>query len=159
MVASNSNAPGPAGILPDPRQSTKHPERPGEGASAFDLGRYKDHAATLQALVTILALLVAGGWTYVLFIQNRERNPKASVEHLIQPVPLTEELILLRTAVKVTNIGKVLLSVDDTTVWIQQIMPLVDCGGDARCPMTLVAAGKSVRAGDEPQVGWPLLDD
>jgi hypothetical protein len=106
----------------------------------------------------VLALIVGGVWTYWLFVQNREKSPKALVEHAVERILLPENQALLRASVRVTNVGQVLLSVGKMTARVQQIAPLADCGGDANCPKELLSAGSSPRVGEEHVARWPAMD-
>jgi hypothetical protein len=84
----------------------------------------KDIAQTVQAFATAVAILIGGFWTYNLFIQKREKHPKAKTEHQTFYKQLIEGKALLCLDVTVSNVGGVLLSLIPKGIHIRQILPL-----------------------------------
>lgn len=77
----------------------------------------------IESIVTIIAIIIGGIWTYVLFIKNREKYPKAKINHQIEEVTISEE-ILIRLKIEIINLGKVKLPIKSGEVRLQQIKPL-----------------------------------
>lgn len=121
---------------------------------------WKDRAQTVQAMATAIALIVAGFWTYLLFVQNREQAPKADMEHTFTRITLDSDRALLRVAAKVTNTGKVLFLAGDVTARVQQIIPLASLEQCRRpeCPSQLLSKTGNVRPDGKSIAQWPLLD-
>ena len=93
-------------------------------------------AEIAQAVFTILAILVAGVWTYRLYRQKRQRYPRAAVAHTVLWEQIGQQA-LVRAVVRVENIGEVLLRLDRSELILQQVLPLtkvlqekVDTGGE-----------------------------
>lgn len=100
----------------------------------------KFYAEALQPAVTVLAILAAGVWTYKLFIQNRQKYPRANVTHSFTAWKLGSERVLVHVAVRIENIGQSLISIQSGFVRLQQVLPLegdllrqIECGEDAVC--------------------------
>lgn len=93
---------------------------------AFKAGGIKEPVQTIQAVVTIIALLMGGIWSYNLFIKHRELYAKADIQHKIATVRLTNDKILLRVAVSIHNSGNVLLPLREGEVRIERVLPLSD---------------------------------
>ncbi len=108
-----------------------------------------DTAVSVSELILNLAqaaaLVVAAVWAYNKFIRQRERWPRATMEHKIQHIDLGNKQRLLRVVEKVTNTGTVLLRLAERKTWIQQILP-ADRG--------LLAA---FEAGDSLEAPWPAI--
>jgi nitrate reductase gamma subunit len=75
----------------------------------------------IQALFTILAIIIGGIWSYMLFIKRRQRFPRAIVEHQVFHKTLAKDKILLNLTTIITNTGEVLLELEKCVVRIQQI--------------------------------------
>ena len=112
---------------------------------------YKNIAETVQYIVTAGAIIVAGLWTYYLFIENRSNYPIADIELSYVKFNVLEDKILIHASVKITNKGSVLLKAEEAELRLRQVTPLpeetvkiINSGGD------LVAEG-------ETEVMWPLI--
>jgi len=84
---------------------------------------WKESAEAAQASATAVGLLAAGVWTYLLFVRNRERYPKARVEHVVNHWRSSGTLVL-RLTVRVMNQGKVVISIGETRALVQALMPV-----------------------------------
>lgn len=109
--------------------------------------------ASVQSCATVIALIVGGIWTYKLFIQRRQRFPRATVEHHVTERDLPGEKRLLRVVTKITNTGEVLLSLETGRTWIQQVLPVPKDIADQ-----LERHHDPVEAG-ETQIQWPLIGE
>jgi hypothetical protein len=111
----------------------------------------KDWVEIAANAVTIVALAVGGAWTYLLFVRNRERFPCASLSQSVQCFRISPEVRVVHVAVRIENVGKVLLSVRKMECRLLQVLPLV--GSLAKRiaePATLVESGRQC-------IAWPLL--
>lgn len=106
----------------------------------------------LESLATILAIFLGGIWTYMLFIKNREKFPKADITHKIEQINRKNDVIL-RLTVGIENLGKVKLPVNSGEVRLQQIKPQT---------ATVVNAIKSFRenkSSKKREIEWPVLEE
>ncbi len=83
----------------------------------------KDLADIIQALVTTLALIIGGAWTYLLFVRKRQRFPRAKIEHRVTHMAVSAEATLLSIDVIISNIGDVLLSLVSGEIEVRQVLP------------------------------------
>jgi hypothetical protein len=84
----------------------------------------KDIAAIAESYAKILALAAAGFWTYVLFVRQRQRYPRATIRETGVLRRLDKDRNLLTVGVQLKNIGQRLIEVDYITVVVQQLAPL-----------------------------------
>ena len=110
--------------------------------------QWKEIAEAAQATVTALGLLVAGWWTYTLFVKKREPYPKANVEHRIAHWRLQDRIVLHLT-VRITNVSSVVLTIPSILARVQQLLPMTE-----QTVSDLSATG--IPAG-ESEIPWPLL--
>ena len=73
--------------------------------------------------VTTVAIVLGGWWAYCRFVRQREKYPRATVEHSIACERLSGNAILVRVGVKVSNISSVLLKGETGTLRIQRVSP------------------------------------
>lgn len=120
------------------------------------LSGVKDTADTVKSIAEIIGLGVGGFWTWLLFVKNRQDYPRAKVGHTISRFTLANGSRLLRVQCTVTNIGPVLLRLDSTFTWVQQILPL------PKDFETAFGAGKDPLATLGPsdsEYGWPVVGE
>lgn len=81
-------------------------------------------AAIAKAWATVIAIAVAGTWTYLLFVRQRQRYPRATMVQtgLVRDLDATQRV--LTVGVALTNIGQRLIQVDYVTTVVQQLAPL-----------------------------------
>jgi hypothetical protein len=84
----------------------------------------KDAAAIIESYAKTLALGAAGLWSYLLFVRQRQRYPRASIKESGIVRKLDKDRHLLTVGVQLTNIGQRLIEVDCVRVVIQQLSPL-----------------------------------
>jgi hypothetical protein len=116
---------------------------------------FKDMAETVQAVATTVALFVGGAWTYTLFVRKRQRFPRATTEHSLEIKKLSSDLLLVHLAVRVKNLGEVLLQLSDSDVQLRQLMPLQ--AELERALIKKISAGQDSVAEGESEVDWPGL--
>lgn len=114
--------------------------------------RVKDSANILQSIFTVIALIISGTWGYWLFVQNRQRYPRATIEHQITHRPISDDKLLLHVVLNVHNIGNILLSIISIKTRVHQVFP----------PSTEIL--EKIKKGESPliegysEIGWHLLD-
>ncbi len=64
------------------------------------------HIGVIKDIFTVLAIIVGGIWTWMLFSTYRESYPRLSIEHRITHRRLSNEQILLIVDANTSNIGK-----------------------------------------------------
>ena len=84
---------------------------------------FQNFLQNLESVATILAILIGGVWTYILFIKNREKFPKADITHSIEKINRKNDVIV-RLTIEIKNLGKVKLPVKSGEVRLQQIKPV-----------------------------------
>jgi hypothetical protein len=99
----------------------------------------------------MVALAVAGWWTYSRFIKQRQPFPRATVELVIAHRQLAAEHTFLRVVAKVTNVGNALLETELLRADVSQVLPVA--------PETAakLAEGSLVPEGDR-EAAWLFLD-
>lgn len=86
----------------------------------------KDFGEGIKPFIEVVAIIVAGLWSYRLFIKNRTEYPYAELAHNISHVNLDNKHIYLCVLVTLKNAGNVLLELDISKMFVQQIIPLLD---------------------------------
>jgi hypothetical protein len=117
----------------------------------------KSYLDILQSLVTISAVVVAGLWTYFLFIQGRNWSPHANIEHKLSHIELSKELNLIRVEVDVSNTGMSQLRLAKTVIRIQQILPIPSCGENGHCARQEVKIALEKIERESDGFTWPLI--
>jgi hypothetical protein len=118
---------------------------------------FKDRVDIVQAIVTIGAVFVGGFWTYDVFIKERRQFSHANIEQKITHLALSNQDILLRVGLDVTNAGSSLMAIQRSTIWVQQILPAADCETVSPCARSELreAAAEVTRKND--RFSWPLI--
>lgn len=106
----------------------------------------------LESLATILAILIGGIWTYILFIKNREKFPKADITHKIEKINRKQDVIV-RLTIKIENLGKVKLPVESGEVRLQQIKP------SNSSVINAVERFQENKNAKKREIGWPILEE
>jgi hypothetical protein len=83
----------------------------------------KDAFASLESIFKVLAFLVAGYWTYRLFVKKREKFPRAKLKHTVSFWDGSETGRIIRVALLVENDSDVLLQIPAGHTWVQQMKP------------------------------------
>lgn len=117
------------------------------------LSKAKDFADIVHSFFTVLGIVVGGVWTYMLFIEKRQRYPRAKATHAITHKPLGHNSVLLHVTTDISNSGEVLLRLESGFTRVQQLLPP---------PPEVVAAIK--KGGDPVPAGkteypWPLVGE
>ena len=114
----------------------------------------KELASVLESCAKILAVAVGATWTYLLFVRQRQRFPRAKIEHTLVQYPLPGGKVLLHLNVCITNIGNVLLQVATAKVEIYRVRPWEDALVKA------IESGAQIIARGPKQklIDWPLVE-
>ena len=105
----------------------------------------------ISSSILAIAVVVSGVWGYWLFVQNRQRYPRASIKHSITHVPLAEGKLLLHVTETVRNEGSILLSLKCIETRIQRVDPPPDT------LLQSIAEGKPLLAEGKTEYLWPLI--
>jgi hypothetical protein len=84
-----------------------------------NVSNFREIAQTIQAIITVLALIVGGFW----FLQKRQKYPRAGIEHLISHRLIANDGVLLSIGVTIYNKGNVLLSLATGEIYVKQMLP------------------------------------
>lgn len=100
---------------------------------------------------TGLGIIGAGIWAYLRFIRQRDKFPKAELDHRVAFHRLSEDRLLLRVGLFVRNSGNVLLSWKEGGVRIQQVAP---------CPSHIVKWIEGELSRQNTMEGnWPVIGE
>ena len=111
----------------------------------------KDIVEIVQGIVTIVAILAGGIWTYLAFVRKRLRYPRAKLSITIDSSQIAPDYRLVHVAVQIDNTGYVLLAPEYAEVRLRQVMPL-----PAEIESRLKPGFDPV-APDEKELPWPLI--
>jgi len=106
---------------------------------------------SIEELLTIIAIVVGGVWTYWLFVKNRQTLPRASLKHTIAHAILGDDKVLLHVTVSISNLGNVILSIVSFKTRIHQVLPLDD---DIE---VVIRKGEDPVQDGETEIEWPLV--
>lgn len=88
------------------------------------ISQLKEIAEFLQAVFTILAIIVGGIYSYYLFWKTRPIFPRANITHHLGHRPIANDKLWLHVSVKISNAGDVLISLVEGEVRISKVLPL-----------------------------------
>jgi len=105
----------------------------------------------IQSAVTVIAVVIAGIWTYTLFIKGRQKYPRARLTQAIVHKPLPDGRWWIRVDAGIENVGNVLLSIVHAETTIQQILPILPdlVGENAVLPICSESPG---------EIDWPNVE-
>lgn len=93
----------------------------------MEIEQYDKFVEFFNHILTAVGVIIGAFWTYHLFIKNRQKYPKAEIEHKIEIRDvLGENFQLITLLVTVKNISQILLPVEEYSVEIFQILPAID---------------------------------
>ena len=117
-----------------------------------EVARSKNILDNLQAVATIGAIIAGGSWTYLLFVQQRQRFPHLKLEHKITHVPLPEHRILLVLDVTHSNVGTIKVNFSTADIRIYGLKRRPDLSRN-----TIDLLNKGLPGDIEPTAMWALL--
>jgi hypothetical protein len=107
-------------------------------------------ADTFESFVTALALIIAGAWTWLVFVRQRLGKPKLATS--IQPyVVRCDDGWIVHVAVSLSNNGSVLARLCSAELRLRQLIPLPQEVSD------LARGGADIVYKGETSVAWPML--
>ncbi|MDR4484950.1 MAG: hypothetical protein R3B95_17385 [Nitrospirales bacterium] len=112
----------------------------------------------MQAIVTICAIFVGAWWTYNTFVKERQSYPHAIIGQTISHIPLSESINLLRLEITLTNTGTSALSINESTMRVQQILPLLPCTSDP-CHFVEINNELTKIQKEVNRFTWPLISE
>ena len=77
-----------------------------------------------KSLVTTIAILTGGLWTYNLFIKKRQGFPKIKLTHNMFCLSLNRDKCLIHIEITIVNKGNILAILNKAEIGIYQILPL-----------------------------------
>jgi len=89
------------------------------------LSHIKEWSEIVQSILTSVALVAGGSWTYYNFIYKRERWPRAEV-HLCGTSYVEGGRVFLSVKIHIKNIGQLLLPIVCVQTRVQQVSPLTE---------------------------------
>jgi hypothetical protein len=106
-------------------------------------------ASGVQSTFAVLAIVVGGLWTYLLFVRNRLGKPCAETGHSVVVKDLGAEGKLVHVVVRVKNGSAVMMSLKSGEVRLSPMLPLL--------PETLrmLEEFRQPRRTGESEVDWP----
>jgi len=115
------------------------------------LDQWKSVAGLAESLAKIVALIVGGSWTYLLFVKKRTAFPRAEVTHACAAYPIDDNRSVVRVTLNVKNKSDVLMQIISGRVVVHQIVPFADAVDDV--PLGFVGEG------DTFEYAWPQIGD
>ena len=112
----------------------------------------KDIAQIIQAVATIMAIIVGGSWAYSRFVRGRLGQPHANIDHEVTHRPIGDGNVLLRVKVTIQNVGHSLLKLGESTLRVQQILPL------SEEVLGAIKEGQNPIKDGETEVRWALIE-
>jgi hypothetical protein len=82
-------------------------------------------AEVLKSFVEAMAIVIAGLWTYEIYIKNRYDHPYPKIQQQIKYFHLGNDFNYLSVFVTVTNEGKTKLNMGSGYICIRRVLPLV----------------------------------
>lgn len=89
----------------------------------MSLSDFESMAQIAQAVATVVAVLIGGSWSYMLFVSRRQKFPRANIEHQVICRPVIKGKLLLSVDVTITNSSEVLLSLISWEIIAKQMLP------------------------------------
>ena len=105
----------------------------------------------LQSLVTIVAIIVGGYWTYRLFVMKRELRAHLNINSAVVSKIISPGVVLIHLSMSVQNTGEGLVTLGDADIRVQQVSPL------AHSLQKSLNEGKQLVPKGQNIVPWPLV--
>jgi len=74
-------------------------------------------------VATVVGVVIAGLWTWRVYVRNRIQYPRAEVKHRVTVLPLSQTRSVVRIDVTVKNISEVLVSLVSGCVRLSRMLP------------------------------------
>lgn len=89
----------------------------------MNLSEIKVFVDIIQSSITVIAIIVGGFWSYMLFVSRRQKYPRMKVEHYVSCRSVVEAKSLLSVDIIVSNTSEVLLSLMSWEINARQMLP------------------------------------
>lgn len=107
----------------------------------------KDVAAIVQAIATVIAVLVGAAW----FVRKEQNAPHANIKHEVQSLQLTPQWQWVRLGIVFDNVGEVPIRLSTGKTYIQRVLPL-ESVLDAQ-----LTRGETIIQAEAQTVAWPMI--
>jgi len=115
------------------------------------LSNIQDISGIILDIATVIALLVGGIWTYLLFVKQRLSYPRINITLKVDHIPVTESHNLVYVEIQHDNKGSILFSAEKAELRLRQVIPLDKTISEE------ILLGKDPLSNEETVVEWPLL--
>jgi hypothetical protein len=115
------------------------------------LDQWKSVAGLAESLAKIVALIVGGSWTYLLFVKKRTAFPRAEVTHACAAYPIDDNRSVVRVTLNIKNKSDVLMQIISGRVVVHQLVPFADAVDGVQLGF--------VGDGDSFEYAWPRIGD
>jgi hypothetical protein len=119
---------------------------------AFVLHTWQSSAEAVASALTGAAIVVGGFWAYWRFVRERTRWPRGNLEMSVTHRRLDEELSVLHAKIRMRNVGRGLMKLEEIRVDLQRVRPLDDGMRQA------IGRGKAFTQDGGYQAAWPLIE-
>lgn len=112
---------------------------------------WKNFSSVIQAIITTIAIIIGGIWTYLLFVRQRLNFPKVNIELIIQDKLISDSHRLVHVEASINNMGSVILRSNSAELRIRQVLPV---SYDIK---TFIDEGKDPVIEGKTEIEWPML--
>ena len=131
----------------------------------YSLLSIMERGEILKAFIEAIAFIVAGFWTYDLYIRNRYDYPYPKIKHRIEHHRLENDVVYLSVFVTLINEGKTKLDLKDGRIYIRQVFPMPKRIKELFEKSVQDGKSTEIRNGDIPdlfidhgqRIGWDTL--
>lgn len=81
-------------------------------------------ANSIGKFFEVLAIVMGGIWTYLLFIRNRLDYPYAKIAHKVSHRVLNEDRTYLSVFVIIENAGKTAINIVSGVIYVRKVLPI-----------------------------------
>lgn len=113
---------------------------------------HAEFLSNVEAVATVVALIVGGWWTYTRFIRGRHHYPRAELTHEVLDRALGSGKRFVQVRLGIKNIGGTLMQVSLVDARVQQVSPLADDELDDQ-----TAAAPPLDEAAPANMPWPLV--
>ncbi|MGB5159278.1 hypothetical protein [Desulfobacterium sp. N47] len=85
---------------------------------------WKNLSNIIQAIITSIAIVIGGIWTYLLFVRQRLNFPKVNIDLIIEDKLISDSHRLAHVKVSINNVGSVVLRSNFAELRIRQALPV-----------------------------------
>lgn len=112
-----------------------------------------DEIRVVADIVQIAAIIVAGLWTYKLFIKGRQHFSRALIKNEINHFMLDKNRRLIRLVIEINNVGNIAIYPTKGHSSIQQIFPITHKA------LKEIESKSFMNGIDPPEIDWDVLEE